>query len=328
MLGAELLYQLAGSGHDIVASYRSEEKLDFARRQFALKGENASDLFAGISWRACDLLDVAGLEELLKDIDQVYHCAALVSFDSADDDAVIRNNVRVTANVLDIAREAGLEKLIHVSSVAALGRNASGKLIDEKSRWTGKKGNSAYARSKYLSELEAWRAYEEGLPMAIVNPSIIIGPGDWETGSSSLFGKIAAGFRFYSEGINAYVDVRDVAEAMIRLMGSDIVGERFVLMSENRSYREVFTKIAKALDVKPPSVRARPWMGAIVWRLEKLRSLFTGSRPMVTPDTVQTSFQANYYSNDKARKMLNMEFRKVEESIEYFAEIYKRDKRI
>lgn len=325
MLGTELLCQLAGCGHDIVASYRSEAKLEFARRQFELRDENSGVLFDKITWKSCDLLDITGLEDLLTDIDQVYHCAALVSFDSADDDALINNNVRVAANVLDMAREKEVEKLVHVSSVAALGRNASGKVIDEKSRWTGRKGNSAYARSKYLSELEAWRAYEEGLPMAIVNPSIIIGPGDWQTGSSALYGKIANGFRFYSEGVNAYVDVRDVATAMIRLMDSDILGERFVLMSENRSYREVFDMIAKSLEVKSPSIKARPWMGALVWRLEKLRSLFIGSRPMVTPDTVKTSFQANHYSNDKARKMLDMEFRPVEESIGHFAELYKRD---
>ena len=268
-----------------------------------------------------------GLEDLLSDIDQVYHCAALVSFDSADDDTLISNNVRIAANVLNLARDAGVEKLIHVSSVAALGRSASGKMIDERSKWTGKKGNSAYARSKYLSELEAWRAYEEGLPMAIVNPSIIIGPGDWQTGSSALYGKIAGGFKFYSEGINAYVDVRDVAIAMIRLMKSDILGERFVLMAENKTYREVFTMIANALGVKPPSIQARPWMGAIVWRLEKIRSMLTGKRPMVTPDTVQTSFQSNYYSNEKVKNMLDAEFRALEESIGHFAELYKKDQK-
>lgn len=325
MLGTELLCQLAAQGHDLVSCYRSKEKLAFARRQFELRGEESLGFFDQISWKSCDLLDLVRLEDLMKDINKVYHCAALVSFDSADSEALMRNNVRMTANMLNIARDVGVDKLIHVSSVAALGRNSPGKLINEKSRWTGRKANSDYARSKYLSELEAWRAFEEGLPLAIVNPSIIIGPGDWQTGSSALYGKIAKGFRFYSEGVNAYVDVRDVAKAMIRLMDSDILGERFVLMSENRSYRELFDMIAKALEVKSPSIKARPWMGALVWRLEKLRSLFTGSRPMVTPDTVKTSFQANHYSNEKARKTLDMEFRPVEESIGHFAEFYKRD---
>lgn len=325
MLGAELLWQLSSQGHELLSVYRSQEKLEFTRKQFVLKGENGESIFSGIHWQQCDLLDVMAVQEVLQGIDEVYHCAALVSFDSADDQTLITNNVQVTANIVDLANQAGVKKLVHVSSVAAVGRNADGSIITEKSQWTGKKGNSAYARSKYLAELEAWRAYEEGLPLVIVNPSIIIGAGDWQTGSSALFGKINGGFRFYSEGINAYVDVRDVASVMIGLMEAGITGERFLVMAENRSYREVFDLIADALGAKRPSVEAKPWMGAIVWRLEKLRSWITGKRPMVTRDTVQTSFQKNYYSNAKVKELLHYDFISVEESIRHFAEVFKRD---
>ena len=322
MLGSELLYQLVGSEDSLVSSYRSEQKLSFAKDQFKLKGKDGIQAFEQIEWKQCDLLDVQEVAGLLEDVDLVYHCAALVSFDSSDDEELIRNNVKVTSNVVNISLDLGVKKLIHVSSVAALGRNSEGGLIDEGSSWTGKKNNSAYARSKYYSELELWRAYEEGLPMAIVNPSIIIGSGDWKTGSSALFGKIAGGFRFYSNGTNAYVDVRDVAHAMIVLMRSAILGERFVLMSENKSYKKIFELIADSIGVKAPDIAAKPWMGALVWRLEKLRSLITGSKPMVTPDTVRTSFQENFYSNEKAKETLGIDFRSIEESISHFSKLF------
>lgn len=326
MLGTELLLQLAKGDDQLVATYRSDEKLQFASKQFKLIGDNDLKAFNSIDWQLCDLLDLTRLEEVLRDMDLVYHCAALVSFDTADDYTLINNNVQATSNLMNLAKEAGVKKVIHVSSVAALGRTDSSNMIDEKSQWTGKKGNSVYAQSKYLAELEAWRAYEEGLPLAIVNPSIIFGSGDWLTGSSSLFGKIAGGFKFYSEGINAYVDVRDVASVMIRVMDSDILGERFVLMSENRSYREVFQMIANALGVKAPFINAKPWMGAIVWRLEKVRSWITGKRPMVTPDTVHTSFQDNFYNNQKVKEALGYQFRKLEDTVNYYSQIYLKDK--
>ena len=325
MLGTELLWQLADNGHELVSVYRNQEKLDFTRQQLQLKGEKGDAVFDQVLWQQCDLLDVVVLEDILQGIEEVYHCAALVSFDSADDQTLISNNVQITANVVNLANQCGVKKLVHVSSVAAVGRNADGSVITERSQWTGKKGNSAYARSKYLAELEAWRAYEEGLPLVIVNPSIIIGAGDWQSGSSALFGKINNGFKFFSEGTNAYVDVRDVAAIMITLMHSDIVGERFLVMSDNHSYHEVFNMIADALKVKRPSVKAQPWMGALVWRMEKLRSWITGKRPMVTRDTVQTSFQKNYYSNAKVREYLSYDFIVVEDSIQHFARIFKKD---
>ena len=325
MLGSELMLQLLREGHELTATYRSAHKIDFTRRQFELAGQSDESSFSRIRWEQCDLLDVVRLEEVMQGAEQVYHSAALVSFDTGDDQALIDNNVQTTANVVNCALDQKVEKLLHVSSVAALGRNQHGGYIDESSRWTGSKGNSAYARSKYQAELEVWRAYEEGLPVVVVNPSIIIGAGDWQTGSSALFGKIANGFKFYSEGINAYVDVRDVAAASIALMKAGITGERFVLMAENRSYREVFEMIADALEVKAPSIEAKPWMGALVWRLEKLRSLITGKRPMVTPDTVRTSFQENYYSNQKVKEFLGLEFRSLQDTVHYYARLFQRD---
>ncbi len=327
MLGTELILQLADGEDQIVATYRSEAKLDFAKNQFKLLGDEDLRIFDSVDWQCCDLLDIPRLEEILPGIHRIYHCAALVSFDAADDDMLIYNNVRATANLMNFARECGVEKVVHVSSVAAFGRNSRGTLIDENSEWSGKKGNSVYARSKYQAELEAWRAHEEGLPLVVVNPSIIIGAGDWWNGSSALIGKVARGFKFYSEGINAFVDVRDVAAITIKLMKSEIVGERYALMSENLSYKEVFYMIADELKVPPPSIKAKPWMGAIVWRIEKIRSWLTGKSPMLTPDTVHTSFQKNFYTHNKVNKRLGFEFRPVKETIEHFVEIYKKSEK-
>ncbi len=312
----------------MVATYRSESKLELARKIFSFYNPDWQPLFSKIKWLKLDLADVAALGEALEQVDLLYHCAARISFEGNDGTGMVRDNTTTTANVVNAALQGGIKKMVHVSSVAALGRGANEKTIDEKSRWTESKANSAYARSKYLSELEVWRGMEEGLNAVIVNPSIILGPGDWSQGSPTMFRTIAGGFKFFSHGINGFVDVRDVAEVMIRLMRSEIHSERFVVVAENRSYRDVFFAIADCLGVKRPSVEAKPWMGAIVWRLVKFKTALFGGKAMVTKETVRTSFQKSFYSNKKVKEKLGMEFRPVEESVKDFCGIYGGDTRV
>lgn len=325
MLGAHLLLRLTAEGKNLRATYRSEASLAAAQKIFSFYHQDGQPLFERITWVKADLMDVTALDGAMAGATHLYHCAARISFEGNDAEGLVRDNTRTTANVVNAALAAGIKKMLHVSSVAALGRGTRQAMIDENSRWTESKANSAYARSKYLSELEVWRGMEEGLEAVIVNPSIILGPGDWREGSPSMFRTIAGGFKFYSHGINGFVDVRDVAEAMQRLMESQVSGERFVVVGENRSYREVFNKIADCLGVKRPTIEAKPWMGAIVWRVVKLKTALFGGKAMVTKETVHTSFQENRYSHQKIREKLGMDFRKMEESVEDFCGMYEKD---
>ncbi len=325
MLGAHLLFELTSKGSSVTALHREGSDLNLVRKIFSYYTDDVEGHFSLINWVEVDLADVFRLSEVMEGVELVYHCAAVVSFAPQDADRLMEENPQITANVVNVSLEKGVKKLVHVSSVAALGRQKQGELIDEKTEWVESKQNSAYAKSKYLSELEVWRGTEEGLNAVIVNPSIILGPGKWDEGSAALFGRVAKGFKYYTNGVNAYVDARDVSKAMCILMDSDISAKRFVLVSENKTYRSIFELIAKNLGVKPPGIHAKPWMGEIVWRLEVLRSRLFGGKPMITRETARTAHQMNYYDNTKVKAKLGFEFRPVEETIADFAAFYQRD---
>lgn len=325
MLGAHVLYELTNAGIAVRAAFRDESKKDLVAKIFSYYTDSPQVLLSKINWVQADLMDVSEVADAMAGIKEVYHCAAIVSFDDRDDNMLLEINPKTTANVVNTALDFNIKKLVHVSSVAALGRAVQGKPIDEKSQWVESKHNSVYAKSKYLSELEVWRGTEEGLTAVIVNPSIILGPGNWKEGSAAIFNTLAKGFKFYTEGVNGYVDARDVAAVMVKLMGSDVKSERFVVMSENVSYREVFNEISEQLEVPKPTVYAKPWMGNLIWRIEKVKSMLFGGKPMITKGTAGTSHQKNYYSNKKVREKFDFEFRPVKETIKDLSTFYKRD---
>lgn len=325
MLGAHVLYELTNAGKAVRAIYREEAKQDLVAKIFSYYTDSPQQLLDKVNWVKADLMDVSEVADAMLGISEVYHCAALVSFDNRDDDKLMTINPQTTANVVNTALDCGVRKLVHVSSVAALGRAVQGKPIDEKSQWLESKHNSIYAKSKYLSELEVWRATEEGLDAVIVNPSIILGPGNWKEGSAAIFNTVGKGFKFYTEGVNGYVDARDVAAVMLKLMDSNISAERFVTVGENVSYHEVFDQIAEQLESPKPTIHAKPWMGNLVWRIEKVKSMLFGGKPMITKGTARTSHQKNYYSNDKVRERLGFEFRPLRDTISDLSAFYKQD---
>ena len=252
----------------------------------------------------CDILDVYALEDAMQDVSKVYHCAAVVSFSPSDEKLLYRVNVEGTANIVNAALNAGIQKLVHVSSVAALGRIRPGQLISEAMQWTEETSNSRYGYSKYLGELEVWRGVAEGLNAVVVNPVIILGPGNWNDSSTKIFRTVHEGFPWYTEGTTGFVDARDVAGAMIQLMESDISGERFIISAENATYRNVFTMIANAFGKKPPYKEVTPFLAGLKWRLDALKSRFTGITPLVTKETAATSLAKVNFDNSKLLKFL------------------------
>ena len=265
----------------------------------------------------CDILDVYALEDAMKDITQVYHCAAVVSFSPADEKLLYRVNVEGTANIVNASLNAGIQKLVHVSSVAGLGRIRPGQMISEAMQWTEETSNSRYGYSKYLGELEVWRGVAEGLNAVVVNPVIILGPGNWNDSSTKIFRSVHEGFPWYTEGTTGFVDARDVAGAMIQLMEADISGERFIVSAENATYREVFTMIAKAFGKKPPHKEVTPFLAGMKWRLDALKSRFTGITPLVTKETAATSLAKVNFDNSKLLKFLpGFRYRALQQTVE------------
>lgn len=268
-------------------------------------------------WVNGDIRDVVALEAAMEGITRVYHVAGMVSFHPRHQQLLFDINVQGTANVVNASLNAGIQKLVHVSSVGAMGRIRQDGMISEGMQWTQETSNSEYSRTKYLGEMEVWRGIGEGLNAVIVNPTILFGEhGDWKNGSMNMFRTIRNGFPWYSAGGSGFVDADDVAKAMIALMDSDICGERFLINSENLTYHEVFFMIADAFGVKRPYKKVSPLLAAIVWRLEKIRSLFTGKDPLVTKETAKTGLTLVRVDNNKLLKALpSFKYQPLQQSI-------------
>ena len=252
----------------------------------------------------CDILDVITLEEVMGDVSQIYHCAGLVSFHKKDEHRLFKINVEGTANVVNAALNSGVKKMVHVSSVAALGRMREGEPIQEKMNWTPETSNSKYGESKFLGEMEVWRAIAEGMKAVIVNPAIILGPGNWNEGSTAIFKSAYNEFPWYTNGTTGFVDVRDLADVMMQLMDSSVNAERFIISAQNETYQNVFNEIAIAFNKKQPHKEVTPFLARLVTKLEAIKTKFTGQPPLLTKETAATAMAKVNFDNSKLFKFL------------------------
>jgi dihydroflavonol-4-reductase len=325
LLGSYLLYELLNSGGGVRAIKRKTSNTDHLKEIFSLycpSIDAVNLLFSKIEWVDADLLDIHSIMDAMDGISEVYHCGAIVSFHSEDREFMLKVNSEGTANIVNSALEKDIRKLIYVSSIAALGRAENNDLTDENSYWKTSKKNTNYAISKYFGETEVWRGINEGLKAVIVNPSVILGPGYWHNGSSELFKSIYNGLYFYPSGVNGFVDVRDVAGIMIKLMKSEIKNERFIVSSENLSYNELCEIIAKYLKVRKPSVKAYRILTELYWVYEKFKSSINGTKPFITREIALTANEKFYYSNKRIKDTLKYEFIPIKDTIKLFTEQY------
>ncbi len=290
LVGSSLIQALLDQGKKVRAIYNNTALKDYGN--------------ADLQTVQCDLLDVVTLEEVMKDVTQVYHCAGLVSFRQKDVKRLYQANVEATANIVNAALHAGVTKMIHVSSVAAMGRIRQNEIITEKMTWTPETSNSKYGETKFLGEMEVWRGVAEGLNAVIINPSIILGPGDWDDGSTAIFKTAFNEFPWYTDGVTGFVGVNDVVKSMISLMDSDIAAERFIITGHNESYRNVFNTIADAFNKKRPHKKVTPFISRWVCRLEFVKSKLSGKEPLVTKETARTAMAKVNFDNSKLFKFL------------------------
>jgi nucleoside-diphosphate-sugar epimerase len=294
LVGAALLKQLlAQNKGPIKALYRNHLPPTLSKEELQQ-----------IHWIKGDVLDTPLLYKELNECRQVYHSAAVVSYHPKRREQMYRINIEGTANIVNASLENGIEKMVHVSSVAALGRIRKGELVTEDTKWSEETNNSHYGKTKFYSELEVWRGIGEGLNAVMVNPSIILGESLWDTGSTALFRNMWNEFPWYTLGSTGYVDTQDVAKAMIGLMESNITAQRFILSNEHFTYKEVLTKIAAAFGKQLPKLEAKPWMGELVWRLEYIKSFITDKEPLLTRETTRTAHASTVFSNEKIRNSL------------------------
>lgn len=303
LVGSHLIHALVSQGKSVRAIYRTEIP--------------STPIASKVDWFKADILDIVALEEAMEGITQVYHCAAIVSFSSKNKKTLQHTNIEGTANIVNACLNSGVEKLLFVSSVAALGRIREDQVINESMNWTSETSNSEYGKSKYLAEMEVWRGMGEGLNVVVVNPVIILGASDWTKGSTAIFKSAYDEFPLYTEGSSGFVDVLDVVDAMVLLMESNIREQRFILCGANLPYRDIFTMIANAFHKKPPQKKVTALLAEIVWRIEAIKGSITGKSPLLTKETSRTARAAVAFDNTKLLKALpEFQYRPIQSSIE------------
>jgi dihydroflavonol-4-reductase len=314
-LGSYIIKALVEKGYAVRAIRRSPKHPDWIDPA----------IFAKVEWVNGDVLDVVSLDEAMEGIDTVIHSAAIVSFVSKDRKEMYQVNVDGTANVVNLALEKNVRRLIHISSVAALGRTAGGGHVTEDKKWEESKVNTHYAKSKYKAELEVWRGMAEGLSAVILNPSTILGYGDWHSSSCTIFRNVYEEFKWYSPGINGFVDVEDVAKVVMLMLENDISDQRFTVNAESWSFQKLMNTMAENFGTKKPTKQTTPLLISVAWRMEKLKSAFTGKRPLLTRESARIAHSQTYFDNDKILKALpGFSFTPLEETIKKACEKYLR----
>jgi dihydroflavonol-4-reductase len=326
ILGRVIVLELLKKGKNVRASKRPASNLNEVKDSFRFYTENPDDFFNKIEWVDIDFEDIDSLQHALNGVEEVYHCAAKVSFHPKDEKEMYHTNIKGTENLLFACEGSGVKKFLHVSSVAVLdGFNEKGEL-DEESDFNPKIDHPAYAISKHLSEMEVWRASAEGLNTVIINPGIIIGSGNWNQSSGELFSTFEDN-NFTFSGGSSYVDVRDVAAIAIELMEKNTFGERFILVADNKRYAAVGEQIRKRLGLKNARILSNTELNAgrianlfLGWLIPKLR--------IVTKNNIESITSFNTISHQKVKERLNYQFIPVKDSIDFHLENYINDKKL
>lgn len=325
LVGSHLLYKLAEKESSIRAIYRSESKLKTVKHIFSYYSNNAETLFNKIDWIKADITDIPSLDIAFKGITKVYHCAALVSFDPNDYYTLRHINIDGTANIVNFCLANNIKKLCYVSSVASVGSSINNTAITESCEWSKEEDHHVYAITKYGAEMEVWRGTQEGLDAVIVNPGVIVGPGFWDASSSNLFKKIYDSLPFYTQGSAGYVDVFDVVNCMINLYEGKTKNKRFILVSENLTFKSFFNKTAKNLKVNPPKREASLFLLNIAWRIDWLLHFVFRKKRLLTRHIVSSLTTKSNYSSEKIINELGYTFKPIDESIFETSQLFLQD---
>ena len=314
-LGSYILQELISKGYAVRGIRRSAS---------SIPNWINTTILNQVEWVEGDVLDIVSLEDAMDGVDAVIHSAAVVSFNNKDKKSLYDINTEGTTNVVNVALEKNIARFVYISSVAAVGRKKNGALVNETAKWEESSVHTHYARSKYKAELQVWRGFSEGLNGVIVNPSTILGYGNWNNSSCAIFKQLHDGFSFYTEGLNGFVDVRDVTRASVLLMESAIDGERYIVNGDNWPFRKLQETIADGFGVKRPSLKAGKLLLGIAWKIAYLKSLFDGKKPLLTKESARVASSHTAFSNEKLLKaMPEFSFTPLETTIKEACNKYK-----
>lgn len=319
---------LVTGGTGFIGSYILRELVQRGYQNIhALRRENSSMELVkpfknAIVWHTAEIEDVDQIYSLIRGSITVIHAAALVSFAPGDRERLYEINVQGTETIVNACLYHGVNRLIHISSTGALAKNKDGKPINEKTKWIDDKHTSQYGRSKHQAEMEVWRGMAEGLSAIILNPSIVLGAGDWSSSSCKLFMKIHDGLKFHTPGRTGFVDVRDVARISTDMITHDTVNESYILSGENLYFKDVFDKMAQGLGKKPPSLPAPKWIAKSLVAIETIKTMITRGEPLLTSDSVRSAYKNFSYDNQKI-KALDYRFIPIQQTIQETTQLLK-----
>lgn len=307
-IGSRLLLNLTkNKAYKVRAIYRNTQSLEKIRQLFVKHSDSGAAQFDTIEWIQADLSNIPALEKAFEGVTFVFHCAGLISFQPQDFDKLIEVNVQGTANIVNLSIDFGVKKLCYVSSVATLS-TLPHTPIDEENDWNNEDNNTDYAISKNGAEMEVWRGSQEGLPVVIVNPSVVLGGDFADRGSGLLYKKVADGLRYYPAGATGFVGVDDVVRAMVQLQFSEVEGERFVLNAENLTYKAVLERIAKQLGVKAPTKRVSHQMLRFLARLDGVLSFLHLKKRTLTLASADALGMVTTYNGEKIKKYIDFNY--------------------
>ncbi|NNF19513.1 MAG: NAD-dependent epimerase/dehydratase family protein [Flavobacteriaceae bacterium] len=321
LVGAHLLFHLLNKGMVVRALYRDEASLEQVYRTWEYYGHSSQELQQKLHWIKGDLLDIPSLENALQGIETVYHCAALVSFDPDDYRALRRANITGTANLVNVCLASGVKEMCYVSSIATIGRPVNNEVATEEDELLTPV-NNVYALTKHGAEMEVWRGSQEGMAVVIVNPGLIIGPGSWERSSGRLFDIAAKGRSFYPPGGTGVIGVNDVVKIMMGLMQQNERNQRYILVNQNMTYKELLKLLSSALGVAPPTKKIPLWALEIAWRLDWFRARLTGAKRRLTRDRVASLRSQVIFNTSKVKQRLNYTYEPIASSIQFSAKQY------
>jgi nucleoside-diphosphate-sugar epimerase len=369
LLGGHTLYALLQKHERVAALKREGSSTETLREIFSYYTNHPEALMDRIDWRSGDMLDAGSLVRAMEGISCVVNCAAIVSFDPKDRNMLIRNNVIGTKNLVNAMLKEKDERLktkdnfasrvtyhasrypilIHISSTAALGDSPGNDpkfRINEETPRDPKRQHNGYSESKWQSEEVVWNAIEghEGIRAVILNPGIILGPGQWTKGSSQLFRQAWEGLKFYPYGGTGYVDVRDVAEIVVKIVErwkcgnvlskepitlshfhipQLLMNQRYCVVGANLRFKEFFDKVTDEFGKPNPYIFAGKFLAGIAWRADTLKARLLGRYPLLTRDTAESAQRISFYSSEKIQQTLDFKFRPIEETLDWICSLYK-----
>ncbi|NBC84289.1 MAG: NAD-dependent epimerase/dehydratase family protein [Bacteroidetes bacterium] len=324
LVGSHLALELVKRGETVRGTYQHETSLKKVKETARLYGSEYLEYYQQIDWVEAEITDYGGIYQAIENVNQVYHCAGMISFHPGDKRKLLEVNYRGTRNIVNACLEKKVDAFCMMSSIAALGKPNDEQWYTEESFWKNSKSKGGYGYSKYMGEMEVWRAISEGLNAVIVNPSVIIGAGHWNSGSGLLFSRIHKGLRYYTPGVTGYVDVHDVVNTSIKLMEQKAFGERYILNAQNLSFQEIFESIAHNLQKNSKLKRANYRLVRFICRLEWLKWKLTGIKPRITIQNLKSAFDKKYYANQKVCDQLDYRFLPIDASIERTAALFKK----